>query len=178
MTPRSFGDELDDLAAELRRGPGADFLDELAITEEETELGRLRGRSLEDVHTSAMHRGDTVEATTRFGVLRGLVDYVGSDYTVLTTPTTDLALRVERCSIRVERSTSGGHTVSGGSRTFVARLSEFAATGEIVTLVVPDLRLELTGQITIVATDHAVIVDSEATTTVPLTQIDAVRRDR
>jgi len=128
------------------------------------------------VLSQAMHRGDVVEAITRFGIVRGTVDYVGSDYSVILTRTADVALRLDRCAVRIERSTSGGHSVRGGSRTFVARLAEYAATGEIVTLLVPDLRLELTGQLTIVAVDHLVVVDLDDATTVPLDMVDAVRR--
>lgn len=176
MTGKSFGDEFDALAAELRRGPGSELFEELQITEAETELARLRQRRLSDVLTEAMHRGDTVEANTRFGVVRGTVDYVGADYFLVVTRSADVALRADRCAVRIERSPEGGHTVSGGSRTFTARLAEYASTGEIVTLLVPELRLELTGQVTIVAADHVVIIDLDDTTTVPLAQIDAVRR--
>lgn len=178
MTRKSFGEEFDALAAELRRGPGAEMFQELEACELETELGRLRRRTMEDVLAVAMHRGDRVEVGTRFGTVWGGVDYVGSDYVTVVGVDSDMSVRLGRCTVRVQRSSAGGHSVSGGSRTFTARLAEYASTGEIVTLVLPEVSAQLTGQITIVATDHLVIVDVGATMTVPLDLIDAVRRDR
>jgi hypothetical protein len=75
--------DLTDFAAELRSSTGAEILEELEITETETELGRLRKRSVQEVWEAAMHRGDLVTVVTGVGTVTGLVDYVGTDYSTV-----------------------------------------------------------------------------------------------
>ena len=167
---------LTDLAAELRRRAGAELLDELEITEVETERGRLRHRSLPQVWEQVMHRGDRVTATTRMGLVRGTVDYVGTDYATVVGDDTSWDIRLERSILsQVERSTAGGHTVTGGSRTFKARLAEYEATGEPITILLPHLAMR--GRIAVVATDHVVVTAETDTATVPIQLIDVIRRD-
>lgn len=168
-------DESQSMAAELRQSLEADYFEELEITEAETELGRLRRRPLAGVWEEAMHRGDRVAISGAFGAFTGAVDFVGEDYATVVDDDRMLDVRLDRCVLRVIRSRSGGHTVSGGSRTFTARLSEYAATGEPLTVIAPRLGTDLAGRIRLVATDHLLIAPE---LTVPLTTIDAVVRSR
>lgn len=167
---------LSSLAAELRRLAGAHLLDELEITEAETEHGRLRHRTIPHVWEEAMHRGDGVSATTRTGIIRGTVDFVGTDYATVVRDDTAWDIRLDRSVLsRVHRSNAGGHTVIGGSRTFKARLAEYEATGEPVSIILS--WIEMRGRITVVATDHVVVRAGPDPSTVPLDLIDVIRRD-
>ena len=163
----------DDLAGHLRHGEGAEMVDEWEIAEIETEQGRLRRRVLADVWELAMHRGDGVRVLTSFGRFTGEVDFVGRDFATVITAEWCWDLRLDACSLQPVRSSHGGHTVRGGSRTFRARLAEFESTGEEVALCVGDR--EFTGSVTVAATDH-VVVSGEPPTIVPSTLISAVRR--
>lgn len=175
-----FGEppHLTSLAADLRRVAGAELRDELEITEAETEQGRLRHRSTVQVWEHAMHRGDAVSVITRHGRIGGTVDYVGLDYATVVRPDRAWDVRLERSVLATaDRSPAGGHTVTGGSRTFRARLAEYEATGEAVTVLVPALDLELRGRIGVAATDHVIVIDGPNTVTIPTELIDAIRRD-
>ena len=72
--------ELFEIAAHLRTEFHPDVVEERVITEVETEQGRRRRRTLEQVWSEAMHRGDLVTAKTTFGAVGGSVEYVGTDY--------------------------------------------------------------------------------------------------
>jgi hypothetical protein len=167
---------LADLAARLRHGTGGDLVDELEATEVETEQGRRRRRQLVELWEQAMHRGDWVTVESRFARLSGTVDYVGIDYATVTRAEVSWDVRTDRCALTVRRSTTGGHTVSGGSRTFKARLAEYEATGEVVTLHTPGMGMDLCGTVSVAATDHVVLQSADSLTTIPITLIDAVRR--
>jgi hypothetical protein len=168
---------LTDFAAELRSSTGAEILEELEITETETELGRLRKRSVQEVWEAAMHRGDLVTAVTGLGTVTGLVDYVGKDYSTVVGGDSVWDLRTDRAVIsQIRRSPAGGHTVTGGSNTFKARLAEYEATGETVTLIIPARSMEAHGRIALVAVDHAAVVDQSETFTIPIDLIEVVRR--
>jgi hypothetical protein len=169
--------DLTDFAAELRSSTGAEILEELEITETETELGRLRKRSVQEVWEAAMHRGDLVTAVTGVGTVTGSVDYVGTDYATVIGSDSVWDLRTDRAVIsRVRRSPAGGHTVSGGSRSFRARLAEYAATGESVTLSIPARSMEAHGRIAVVAIDHVTIVEKYDQVTAPIDLIEVVHR--
>jgi hypothetical protein len=169
---------LTDFAAELRSSTGAEFLDELEITEAETELGRLRKRTIQQVWEAAMHRGDLITAVTGLGSVTGSVDYVGTDYATVVSGDSVWDLRTDRAVIsRVRRSTAGGHTASGGSKTFKARLAEYGATGESITVIIPARSMEAHGRIALVAVDHVAIVDQSESITVPIDLIEVVRRE-
>jgi len=168
--------ELTELAAHLRAEFDPDVVEEREITEVETEQGRRRHRSLEHVWSDAMHRGDLVTAKTTFGSVEGSVEYVGTDYTSVNGTHFTWDVRLDRASVRVRRSVMGGHSVTGGSRTFKARLAEYEATDEEVTLFAPSLGLEIGGRLDVVATDHLVLTTTDGDMTIPLAAIDGVRR--
>lgn len=167
---------LTDFAAELRSSAGAEILDELETTEAETELGRLRKRTIQQVWEAAMHRGDLITAVTGLGSLTGSVDYVGTDYATVVGGDSVWDLRTDRAVIsRVRRSSAGGHTASGGSKTFKARLAEYEATGESITVIMPARSMEAHGRIAVVAVDHVSMIDP--TVTIPIDLIEIVRRN-
>ncbi len=166
---------LTDIAAQLRSSTGAEILDELEITEAETEIGRLRKRTIQQVWEAAMHRGDLITAATGFGSVAGSVDYVGTDYATVVGRDTVWDLRTDRVAIsRVRRSSAGGHTASGGSRTFKARLAEYEATGELITLMIPSM--EVQGRLAVVAVDHVSVIEQSETVVIPIGLIEFVRR--
>ncbi len=169
-------EHLTELAADLRRGEGAELIDELELAEAETELGRRRRRRLTDQWEATMHRGDSISVWTTFGRVAGLVDFVGADYATVIRHDLCWDLRLDRGAVTVHRASHGGHRVTGGSRTFRARLAEYEATGEIVELVLPALNLELRGRVAVAAVDHVVVEGSDGATTVPTGLIDAIRR--
>lgn len=168
--------ELTDLASHLRHN-ARDVVEEWEITESETEQGRLRKRHISDVWEQTMHRGDDVTIRATFGRIAGSVDYVGADYATVVTSDTAWDVRLGRCVMVARRSVVGGHTVHGGSKTFKAKLAEYEATGEDVSLLVPSLELETQGRIVVLATDHVILADEEASA-IPLGLIDAIRRRR
>lgn len=166
-------DPLDNLAAHLRHGEGADMIDEWEITELETEQGRLRRRALADVWEQAMHRGDRVRVVTPFGRITGAVDFVGTDYATVIGERVCWDLRLDASAMQAFKSPRGGHTVRGGSRTFRARVAEFESTGEEVTVLLGTE--EFAGRIAVAATDHLVLT-GEPATVIPLALISAIRR--
>ena len=174
-------DDLDpyaELERELRRGVGAEWRDEAEIVERETELGRLRRRSLADVVTEAMHRGDRVVLGTRAGDVIGDPVFVGTDYVAVRSEFRWLDVPLERATIRIERRAGGGHTTRGGSRTFKARLAEYEHTGEPITLHLGGTA-DVTGRVAVAAGDHCVVTDTdEREIVVPLASIDLVSRPR
>lgn len=165
-----------DISAHLRSAVGSDIVEEWEMTEHETEQGRRRRRTLKDVWEHAMHRGDHVTAFTPSGQVTGTVDFVGNDYATVIGDGTCWDLRADRSVLTTHRASSGGHTVSGGSRTFKARLAEYESTGEYVTLVLGSHGLDLSGQIVVVATDHVLLSDDGRTVVAPIGAIDVVRR--
>jgi hypothetical protein len=166
-------DSLNDLAALLRHGEGADMIDEWEVAELETEQGRLRRRSLADLWEQAMHRGDQVLVVAPFGRFTGAVDFVGHDFATVIGHEMCWDLQLDTCVMQPIRSPDGGHTVWGGSRTFRARLAEFESTGEEVTVLVFDK--EFTGSIAVAATDHLVLT-GDPPNVIPLALISAIRR--
>lgn len=169
-------DPLDEIARELRQGPGAEFRAEAELDEIETETGRRRRRSLADVARGSMHRGDTVSALVAGRTLTGHVDGVGVDYLVLVTAAEVVDVRLDAAVLRVVPAPSGGHDGRPGSATITARLAEYEQTGERVTLLT-DTIADVTGSIRVVATDHVRIVDLDgADIIIPLRLIAAIRR--
>lgn len=172
-------DPLEELARDLRQTVGAELRAESEIAEQETHIGRLRRRGLADVVAEAMHRGDLVSLITGVRIITGTAAFAGSDYLVCVTPTEIVDAPFDRVLIRVDRRPHGGHTTTGGAKTFKARLAELEHTGETVTLVLADSRLDLDGRITVAASDHCVVEEVDGSQTyVPIGQICLIIRPR
>jgi hypothetical protein len=178
--PRDWSDDpLEGLARELRESVGAEFRAEAEMVEFETEIGRLRRRSLHDVAREAANRGDRVSVVTAGRTVTGLVAHVGKDYLSLETPTEYLDARLDRVALLVSPNTSGGIDPRGGSITFKARLSEFEQTGEQVEVVASQINTSVLGRVAVVATDHVIVQDADgATNVLPLDTIDLAFRTR
>ena len=168
-----FREPISELSAQLRSSAGAEIIEEWEATERETEQGRLRSRNLTAVWEQAMHRGDRVTASGHFGVCSGEVAYVGMDYAVVVTEDLAWDVRLSSASVVVRRSSQGGHTVAGGSRTLRARLAEYEATGETV-----EVHTEggpTKGTIRVAASDH-ILMEDDVEIAIPHSLIVAVSR--
>ena len=151
----------EELARELRWGPGAELRAEAEITELETHQGRLRNRTLHDVAHQAMSRGDQVHAMTSGMSVTGSVDSVGSDYVVIETDSVVADVVLSACVFRFMQSTTRGHSARPGSMTIRARIGEYEHTGEEVRIIAPDLDLDVEGRIRIAASDHFILADRD-----------------
>jgi hypothetical protein len=172
-------DPLESLARELRERVGAEFRAETEIVEQETEIGRLRRRTLHDVAVETANRGDVVSVLAPGRTVTGSVTHVGKDYVSIDTTTEHLDARLERVGLVVTRRSAGGFTPRAGSITFKARLSEFEQTGEIVEVVASHIEATVRGRILVVAEDHVIVVDGdEARNVLPLATIDLTIRTR
>jgi hypothetical protein len=154
-------DPHEELARELRWGPGAELRAEAETTELETHQGRLRKRTLHDVATQAMSRGDRVHATTAGMSLAGSIDSVGSDYLVIETASAIADAVLAACSLRFMPSETTGHSARPGSMTIRARISEYEHTGEEVRIIAPDVGVDVSGRIQVAASDHLILVDRD-----------------
>lgn len=169
----------DDLARQLRMGAGAEMRAEAESVERETHLGRLRKRSLADAARDAMHRGDMAVIEMPGRVLAGSIAYAGADYIVIETDEHAIDVRLATVVVRFDSSPEGGRRASGGSRTLRARLAEYEATGEPITLVAPGVGAEVSGVVAVAATDHLLVRRPDGSTVhVPIEAIALVIRPR
>lgn len=168
-----FREPISELSAQLRSSAGAELTEEWEATERETEQGRLRSRPLTGLWEQAMHRGDRVTASGSFGVCTGAVEYVGKDYAVVRHADVAWDIRLDTCVVTIHRSPQGGHTVTGGSRTLRARLAEYEASGERVT--VHTTTGSHRGVIGVAAVDHVLLSD-EGEVAIPTATIVAISR--
>jgi hypothetical protein len=168
-------DPLDELALELRAAVEDELLADAEAVEELAELGRRRARSVSDLLTDAMHRGDAVRARSAGFVLAGSIAYVGNDYVVIEGMDATADVRMRGSAFTLERARAGGHRTTGGSRTFRARLAEYEQSGEPVVL--HTAAGELRGVIDTAATDHVVVRD-DMVHVVPYETISLVLRPR
>jgi hypothetical protein len=170
-------DPFDELAREMRLGPGAEMRAEAEAVEQETHQGRLRHRSLGDVARSWAARGDITTVTAGDAALTGRVIHVGSDYLTLETQTQLVEIRLDQAMVRVQPQPAGGVPLARGSVTFTARLAEFEQTGEPVTVVAGSHHVS--GFIEVGAVDHVVVTDETgAQTFIPHHLIQRVIRPR
>lgn len=173
-----FPDPYEELARELRLGPGRDMQREAELTELETHIARLRRRTLAELAIEAMHRGDTITVTLAGRSITGTPAFVGTDYMVLETPTEVVDVRLDRVILTVVRRPRGGHRVQGGSRTMKARLAEYEQTGEPVRVVCDTAGEEISGRIRIAASDHLLVDTSDGQRVVPIAAVGLVVRNR
>lgn len=172
-------DPLDDLARQLRETVGAEFRIEAESVEQETEIGRLRKRTISEAVRDSAHRGDMVSIVVTGRTITGHVTQVGRDYLTVETDTEIADTRITSAVTLVKPAKSGGRTVKGGSLTYHARLSEFEQTGESVTLLIGSIPHSVTGTIRVVAKDHVLVRDIDGNQSiVPIERIDLTIRPR
>jgi hypothetical protein len=170
-------DPFEELAREMRLGPGAEMRAEAEVVEQETHQGRLRHRSLGDVARHWAARGDITTITIGDTTLTGRVIHLGSDYLTLETQTQLVEIRLDRAMVRVQPQPTGGVQLGRGSVTFTARLAEFEQTGEPVTVVAGSHHVS--GFIEVGAVDHVVVTDETGEQTfIPHNLIERVIRPR
>jgi hypothetical protein len=172
------GDEFDELASDLRRRVGAEFVEEAAEIEQLTDLQRRRRADLAEVARAAMHRGDRVTISCQSGYWVGQLQSVGDDYVVLETAELLVEAHLPSIGLEIEPSRSGGRSGSPGSSTWRARLIELELEGETIALVAPTANAEVTGRIEVVASDHLVIDTGDRRSILPLAVVAVVLRHR
>lgn len=172
-------DPIEGLARELRQTVGAEIREEAEMAELESEIGRLRRRTLADVAREAANRGDQVSLVAAGRTITGVAVHVGKDYLSLESVSEHVDARLDRVALVVTPSASGGFTPRGGSVTFKARLSEYEQTGETVELVASSLTFSVRGTIEVVASDHVILRDVDGNrTSLPVEMIDLALRPR
>jgi hypothetical protein len=175
----SSEDPTEELARELRWGPGAEFRAEAEITELETHQGRLRDRMLHDVAAHAMHRGDRVQAAASNMSVTGSIDSVGNDYMVIETESSTVDVTLAAVSLRFLPSAMRGHAAQPGSLTMRARIAEYEHTAEVVRIIAPELGLDATGRIKVAASDHLILADQDdGELAIPTSKVAMIVRPR
>lgn len=170
-------DPFEELAREMRLGPGAEMRAEAEAVEQETHQGRLRHRSLADVARHWAARGDITTITIGDATLIGRVIHVGSDYLTLETQTQLIEIRLHQAMVVVQPQPVGGVPLGRGAVTFTARLAEFEQTGEPVTVLAGSH--QVSGFIEVGAVDHIVVTDETGSQTfIPHDLIQRVIRPR
>lgn len=161
-------DDFDDLAGELRRRVGHEFREEAEEVERLSDLQRRRRATLADVALDAMHRGDAVTVRSAAATWTGELTAVGDDYLSLRAVNVIIEVPLDAIALEVVASRAGGRSGRPASLTWKARLAELATSGEVVTLLAPDLGVEVTGPIELVARDHVVVSGGTAKSYIPL----------
>ena len=124
--------DFDDLTRDLGLdATGSDLREQWRLEEEEytraAEQHWSHRRTMRDIATELMHRGDTVAMTIATVTFTGAVVAVGNDYLQLATSSGIVDVRVTDVptAVRVvERRPVGGCRIAPGSPTFRARLLE------------------------------------------------------
>ncbi len=171
-------DQFEELATELRRRVGAEFVMESAEIEQLAELQRRRRADLAESARRAMHRGDRVTITCQTGRWSGQLLTVGDDYLVLEAVDTWIEAHLPSVGLEIEPARSGGRSGSPASVTWRARLTELELEGDTVTVLAPPANIEVTGTIEVVAADHIVVATGDRITVLPITLIAVVLRQR
>ena len=166
---------MDEMAAELRWGAGAEWLGEAEEDERLAELLRRRRLRLGEAVERIMAHGDGVVASRGSLRIRGRLLAVGEDFATIDSGERVADVRLDAIRLRIDPSAEGGdRSVTGGSRTLKARLAEAAAWGGQVEI---RLRSDETvpARVTVVAADHIEAVDDDdGVSFVPISQIVAV----
>ena len=165
-------DDFEELGSELRRRMGAEIREEAEEIEQLADLQRRRKSSLNDVATSAMHRGDSVTIAIGERSWKGALQAVGEDYLRLGTGQVVVECPSAAAIITTERSRAGGHSGRPASSTWRARLAEIAADEKTVRIVVSGFE-DVVGRIEVVATDH-LEVSGENPSYIPLSLVVAI----
>lgn len=157
-------DDLGDLGAELRQRVEREIRWEAEDVEADSETGRVRKRTLGDVASEIMQRGDLVVIGSIDTAVTGRIIYAKGDLAVVETGHALASVNLRGpIYLRVaEKQRSGGvGTPQGGSATFKARMAEFEQTGESIRVVATGLAESIEGRITVAASDHVVVTNRD-----------------
>lgn len=164
-----------ELEAQLRQGPGREWLEEAAEDEQLTELLRRRRLDLGERIREMVHRGDRVRAEIGPHTFTGLVGYAGGDFATVDRGEDQVEVVAAAATWTVEPSDAPGHQQSGEPLSFRARLAEIASTGEQVRVILDDGR-QIVGSIAVVAVDHVEITQDQVALVIPIRKLIAVIR--
>jgi hypothetical protein len=131
---------------------------------------------MSELALTAMHRGDEVTIRYLAGAWTGTLIAVGDDYVSLQTAGMTVEALLEGVILESVPSRTGGQSSRAAAPTWKARLSEFALSGETVTLIAPGQGLETVGVIEHVARDHVAVNTGPNRTYIPLASLVVVVR--
>jgi hypothetical protein len=154
-----------ELEAVLREA-GREMIEEAAEDERLTELLRRRRLEMADLALEWVHRGQRVRAEAGSQTFTGQVVFAGTDYVTIDRGEDQVALRLDRATWTLEPDHGEGHEQTGAATSLKARLSELAASGETVRMVVAEGRA-LVGSVAVVAADQVEVRQDHLTVLVP-----------
>ncbi|HLF61676.1 MAG TPA: hypothetical protein VI980_10925 [Acidimicrobiia bacterium] len=155
------------------REAGRELTEEAAEDERLTELLRRRRLALADLALEWVHRGQRVRAEAGTQTFSGQVVFAGTDYVTIERIEDQVALRLDRATWTLEPEHGEGHEQTGGATSLKARLSEIAATGETVRLIIAEGRA-LVGSVVVVAADQVEVRQDHLNVVVPIDLVLAV----
>ena len=155
------------------REAGRELTEEAAEDERLTELLRRRRLALADLALEWVHRGQRVRAEAGTQTFSGQVVFAGTDYVTIDRGEDQVALRLDRATWTLEPDHGEGHEQTGAATSLKARLSELAASGETVRMLVAEGRA-LVGSVAVVAADQVEVRQDHLTVLVPTDLILAV----
>jgi hypothetical protein len=159
------------------REAGREMNEEAAEDERLTELLRRRRLELSDLAVEWVHRGQRVRAEAGTQTFAGQVVFAGTDYVTIDRGEDQVAVCLDRATWTLEADQGGGHEQTGPATSLKARLTELAATGEALRLIVAEGR-SLVGSVAVVATDQVEFHQDRLTVLVPTDLILAVITSR
>lgn len=147
-----------DLAAELRQGPGREWLEEAAEDERLSEALRRRRTGLSEVMAGLANRGDRVAVEFGGHTFSGSVVEVGSDFATILGPGQIADVRLDTAKWSVLISAEPANAQDRRVDSLVALLKVYEAEGANLRLALPGGDMVI-GRIEVVASDHAEVAD-------------------
>ena len=156
--------EFEEMASELRQQVGGEFRMEAEAVEEDAAKLVLRRRDLSDVALEFLNRGDIVGASGLNVSYTGVVTHAAGDLTIIDTPHSVINVNLEGpISLHVtKRAQSGGRSRANGSQSYRSRMLELEISGEFVEIVSSGSG-STEGTISVVGSDHVVLIDRDDT---------------
>ena len=142
-----------DLASELRRTAGREWMEEAAEDERLSELHRRRRLSLETFAEDLAHRGARIALAAAGAGFTGNVTWAGADFATVRARGQDIDVRLEFARWELLEP---GETVEAdqmGPESFKMHLHQLAASQARIGLLLGDGEI-LLGALEVVATDH------------------------
>ncbi len=159
------------------REAGREMIEEAAEDERLTELLRRRRLEMSDLALEWVHRGQRVRAEAGTQTFSGQVVFAGSDYVTIERVEDQVAVRLDRATWTLEPDHGEGREQTGAATSLKAWLSELAASGDLVRLVVAEGRA-LVGSVAVVAADQVEVRQDHLIVLVPADLILAVITSR
>lgn len=150
--------DLESLARKARR----EYTEELAAAEHDSELLRLRRRSLTDVCFEWMSRGDEVTVAVGETHFEGRLVAVVNDLAILRTKTIEVGINLDAVAFvrSNKQAVSGGTSGERSVSSFGALLGKFEIEGNPLRLVGTGRSFDVTGVINASTDDHVMLHDN------------------